>query len=59
MPGLHVAPWYVILADHRWFAHVAAGTILVQTLLEIDPQHPTVDREALERARAALEAETP
>jgi PPK2 family polyphosphate:nucleotide phosphotransferase len=51
------APWYVIPADRKWFAHIAAGAILVQTLREIDPQYPTVDREELMRARAALEAE--
>jgi PPK2 family polyphosphate:nucleotide phosphotransferase len=53
------APWYVIPADHKWFAHIAVGAILVQTLMEIDPQYPTVDGEALERARAALEVEAP
>jgi PPK2 family polyphosphate:nucleotide phosphotransferase len=54
------APWYVIPADHKWFAHIAVAAALVQTLAEIDPRYPTVDAEAqaaLERARVKLEAE--
>ena len=56
------APWYVIPADHKWFARIAVGAVLAQTLIEIDPHYPTVDpdaRKALEEARRTLEAETP
>jgi PPK2 family polyphosphate:nucleotide phosphotransferase len=56
------APWYVIPADRKWFARVCAGAVLAHTLLEIDPQFPTVDAEArrdLEVARRELEAEAP
>jgi PPK2 family polyphosphate:nucleotide phosphotransferase len=56
------APWYVIPADHKWFARVCAGAVLAHTLIEIDPQFPTVDREAvraLGEARQELEAEAP
>ena len=56
------APWYVIPADHKWFARVAAGTILAHVLAELDPKYPTLDpasRKALEEAGAALEAEGP
>lgn len=55
------APWYVIPADHKWFAHIAVGAAIVRTLMEIDPQYPEVDanaHEELGRARAQLEAET-
>jgi hypothetical protein len=41
----------VIPADHKRFAHVAAGAIVVQTLLGVDPRYPTVEREALEAER--------
>ena len=54
------APWYVIPADHKWFAHIAVGTAIVLALMEIDPHYPEVDanaREELQRARAQLEAE--
>jgi PPK2 family polyphosphate:nucleotide phosphotransferase len=56
------APWYVIPADHKWFARVAVAAVLVHTLEGIDPQFPTVSdeaREALVAAKAGLEAEAP
>jgi PPK2 family polyphosphate:nucleotide phosphotransferase len=54
------APWYVVPADHKWFAHIVVGAALVMTLMEIDPHYPDVDtdtRAQLQQARAALEAE--
>jgi PPK2 family polyphosphate:nucleotide phosphotransferase len=54
------APWYVIPADHKWFAHIAVGAAPVRTLMQIDPRYPRVDsrsREELEMIRAQLEAE--
>ena len=56
------APWHVIPADHKWFARIAAGSVIVQALMDIDPQYPTVDPETLkelEASKAALEAEAP
>jgi PPK2 family polyphosphate:nucleotide phosphotransferase len=56
------APWHVIPADHKWFARIAVGAVLVRTLMEIDPQYPTVDpktRQALQQAKVKLEAEAP
>ena len=56
------APWYVIPADHKWFARLAAASALVDTLVQIDPQIPEVsaeDREALAEARAELVAQAP
>ncbi len=56
------APWYVIPADHKWFARIAAGAVIVRTLMEIDPQYPTVDpktRQALQEAKIKLEAQAP
>ena len=34
------APWYVVPADHKWFARICAGAVLAQTLIEIDPAVP-------------------
>ena len=34
------APWYVIPADHKWFARICAGAVIAHTLIEIDPQYP-------------------
>jgi len=56
------APWHVIPADHKWFARLAAASVLMGTLMRIDPQIPEVDaeaREALAAARAELEAQAP
>jgi len=56
------APWHVIPADRKWFARVAAARVIVNALMEIDPQFPTVDEEArseLAEAKAELEAEAP
>jgi PPK2 family polyphosphate:nucleotide phosphotransferase len=56
------APWYVIPADHKWFARMCVGAVLAQTLIEIDPRYPRVDEDArrdLAEARRELEAEAP
>jgi PPK2 family polyphosphate:nucleotide phosphotransferase len=36
------APWYVVPADHKWFSRLATAAILVNALVEIDPQYPQV-----------------
>jgi PPK2 family polyphosphate:nucleotide phosphotransferase len=56
------APWYVIPADRKWFARICAAAVLVHTLIEIDPQYPTVSEERrrdLLAVRAELEDEAP
>jgi PPK2 family polyphosphate:nucleotide phosphotransferase len=56
------APWYVIPADDKPFARVAAASVLAHTLIDIDPRYPTVSKEArdaLQVQKVALEAEAP
>jgi PPK2 family polyphosphate:nucleotide phosphotransferase len=56
------APWHVIPADHKWFARLAAASVLMDALMRIDPKIPEVDveaREALAAARTKLEAQAP
>ena len=56
------APWYVIPADRKWFARIAAGAVLVHALMEIDPQFPVITderRQSLLEIRKKLEAEAP
>ena len=56
------APWYVIPADRKWFARICAAAVLVHTLIEIDPQYPTVSadkREQLQAVKRELEKEAP
>jgi PPK2 family polyphosphate:nucleotide phosphotransferase len=56
------SPWYVVPADHKWFARICVGAILGQALMELDPRYPEITpgqrREEL-AAREALLAETP
>src|SRR3954447_21039172 len=52
------APWYVIPADDKPFARVAAAAVLANTLMEIDPRFPKVSKEAqtaLSAAKGELE----
>lgn len=56
------APWHVIPADRKWFGRIGAAAVLVHTLMEIDPQFPTVakgQRAALLEVKASLEAQAP
>ena len=36
------APWYVVPADHKWYARVAITEILTQTMIDLDPKWPSV-----------------
>ncbi len=56
------APWYVIPADHKWFARICASAIIANALIGIDPQFPKVSasgKSELEKIRRALEAQAP
>ena len=35
------APWYVVPADHKWYARLAITEMLTQTLIDMDPQWPS------------------
>ena len=54
------APWYVIPADHKWFARLTVAKIIVRTLENLDlhyPQPTEAHLADLQEARAILEAE--
>ena len=54
------APWYVIPADTKYYAHLCVSEVLLSRLKKLDPQFPTVTddhRKALLEARRQLEAE--
>ncbi|MEV0803734.1 polyphosphate kinase 2 family protein [Kribbella sp. NPDC050281] len=56
------APWYVIPADRKWYARIAAASVIANTLIEIDPRYPEVDkkaREALQEIKETLEEQAP
>ncbi len=46
------APWYVVPADHKWFARLATAAILAHALAEIDPRYPPVPASARREMRA-------
>jgi PPK2 family polyphosphate:nucleotide phosphotransferase len=54
------APWYVVPADHKWFARVVIGSAIVSALDGLNLKFPRVDKASLEefkRVREALENE--
>ena len=56
------APWYVIPADDKPFARVAAAGAIAHELIRLDPRFPKVDadaRAALHDAKLELEREAP
>jgi PPK2 family polyphosphate:nucleotide phosphotransferase len=56
------APWYVIPADDKPFARVAAAAVIANALIEIDPQYPKVSpaaKTALQAAKLELEGQAP
>ncbi|HEX6493083.1 MAG TPA: PPK2 family polyphosphate kinase [Candidatus Dormibacteraeota bacterium] len=57
----HWAPWHVVPADHKWYSRLAVAALVVDALMEIDPQYPRPteeEQQALAEARAELASET-
>jgi PPK2 family polyphosphate:nucleotide phosphotransferase len=54
------APWYVIPADHKWFAHVAVADIIISKLKSLHLKYPELGKEHLQElliAKQVLESE--
>ncbi len=54
------APWYVVPADHKWFARLVVGSVVVSTLDSLNLRFPRVGKAELEefsKVRKALENE--
>jgi PPK2 family polyphosphate:nucleotide phosphotransferase len=54
------APWYVVPADHKWFARVVIGSVIVAALERLDLHFPRADKASLrefDEVRKALEQE--
>jgi PPK2 family polyphosphate:nucleotide phosphotransferase len=48
------APWYVVPADHKWYARWAVQTIVLRALRDLDPQWPAPEYDVeAEKARLA------
>ena len=55
-----LAPWYVVPADHKWFARVVIISTIVAALEQLDLKFPRADKASLrefKEVRAALEHE--
>jgi PPK2 family polyphosphate:nucleotide phosphotransferase len=55
-----VAPWYVVPADHKWFARVVVGSTVIKALEALNLRFPRVDKASQEEfsaVRKALEQE--
>lgn len=46
------APWFVVPADHKWFARFLVSQIVLDTLKSVDPHYPTVSPHEKERVAA-------
>jgi PPK2 family polyphosphate:nucleotide phosphotransferase len=54
------APWFVVPADHKWFARVVIGSVIVSALESLNLRFPRVDKASLDefaQVRKALESE--
>ncbi|MET4386604.1 PPK2 family polyphosphate:nucleotide phosphotransferase [Bradyrhizobium sp. F1.4.3] len=54
------APWYVVPADHKWFARVVIGSVINAELDRLDLRFPRADKASLaefKNVRKALERE--
>jgi polyphosphate kinase 2 (PPK2 family) len=52
------APWYVVPADHKWFARMLMAIVIVDVLDRLHLDYPKLDRAGarqLERMRKALQ----
>ena len=55
------APWYIVPADHKWFARLVVAEAIIDAMESLDLSFPKMDaekRKELKDARAALEHET-
>jgi PPK2 family polyphosphate:nucleotide phosphotransferase len=54
------APWHVVPADHKWFAHLVVAEVIISALDKLDLSFPKLGaerREELKKARVLLKSE--
>ena len=57
---LKCAPWYIVPADHKWFARLVVAEATIEAMECLDLTFPKLDarkRKELKKARAALQRE--
>ncbi|MGH9141092.1 MAG: polyphosphate kinase 2 family protein [Vicinamibacterales bacterium] len=50
------APWYVVPADHKWFARLVVAEALVDTMKRLHLHFPEIDREKKKELQSAARA---
>ncbi len=45
-------PWYVVPADHKWYARLIVSRIILNELEDMDPEWPVLDDEEKEKMQA-------
>jgi len=56
------SPWYVVPADHKWYARLIVSRIILETLKEMNPQFPVIEddfSETMKKYRELLVASLP
>jgi PPK2 family polyphosphate:nucleotide phosphotransferase len=53
------APWYVVPADHKWFARLIVARATLEALENLDLNYPKIEGAALRKVRASLEPDRP
>jgi PPK2 family polyphosphate:nucleotide phosphotransferase len=51
-----VAPWYVVPADHKWFARLVIGSAIVSTLDTLNLRFPRADKASLQEFKQVRKA---
>jgi PPK2 family polyphosphate:nucleotide phosphotransferase len=50
------APWYVVPADNKWYAHIVLAAAIIEALSSLDLSYPKVSREQMKQLASAKQA---
>lgn len=50
------SPWYVVPADHKWYARLVVSRIILETLKEMNPQFPVIEEDFSEKMNVYRES---
>ncbi len=50
------APWYVVPADHKWFARMVVAAAVIETLASLELQYPNLSKSQLKELAATRRA---
>ena len=37
------APWYIVPANRKWYRNLVVGTVIIETLKDLDMRHPEAE----------------